>query len=92
VKKPLELTLVITDNSNSSTNNSSLGAWLNRQFLPNTIIGIAHQNELAKLQHYPFFKGREAEGERETAFVCRNFTCSLPIISIEELERQLTPS
>ena len=28
----------------------------------------------------------------ETAFVCRNFTCSLPMKSQQELERQLKPS
>jgi uncharacterized protein YyaL (SSP411 family) len=91
VKKPVEVTLIIADD-NSSTNNSSLAAWLNKQFLPNSITGIVHLNELAKLQSYPFFKGRELEGGRETAYVCKNYACSLPIKSVEELERQLTPS
>jgi uncharacterized protein YyaL (SSP411 family) len=92
VKKPIEVTVIVTDNSSSNTNNSySLAAWLNRQFLPHGIIGIAHPSELAKLQRYPYFKGREAEGGQETAFVCKNYTCSLPIKSIQELERQLKP-
>src|SRR5918992_11331 len=91
VKKPVEVTVIVTDKG-SNTDNSSLVAWLNRQFLPGSIIAIVHPSELAKLQYYPFFKGREAEGGRETAFVCKDFTCSLPIRSIEELERQLIPS
>ena len=92
VKKPIEVTVIVTDNSSSNTNNSySLAAWLNRQFLPHGIIGIAHPSELVKLQRYPYFKGREAEGGQETAFVCKNYTCSLPIKSIQELERQLKP-
>ena len=92
VKKPIEVTVIVTDNSSSNTNNSyGLAAWLNRQFLPHGIISIAHSSELAKLQRYPYFKGREAEGGQETAFVCKNYTCSLPIKSIEELERQLKP-
>ena len=91
VKKPVEIAVFSSDD-NSNTNNSSLVAWLNRQFLPGSIIAIVHPSELAKLQYYPFFKGREAEGGRETAFVCKDFTCSLPIRSIEELERQLMPS
>jgi uncharacterized protein YyaL (SSP411 family) len=69
-----------------------LAAWLNRQFLPNSINAIVDAKELAKLQHYPAFKGREAQREGETAFVCKNYTCSLPIKSIEEMERQLRPS
>jgi uncharacterized protein len=91
VKKPVEIAVCSSDD-NSNTNNSSLVAWLNRQFLPGSIIAIVHPSELAKLQYYPFFKGREAEGGREAAFVCKDFTCSLPIRSIEELERQLIPS
>lgn len=91
VNEPVEIAVFSSDD-NSNTNNSSLVAWLNRQFLPGSIIAIVHPSELAKLQYYPFFKGREAEGGRETAFVCKDFTCSLPIRSIEELERQLIPS
>ena len=91
VKKPIEIAVFSSDD-NSNTNNSSLVAWLNRQFLPGSIIARVHPSELAKLQYYPFFKGREAEGGRETAFVCKDFTCSLPIRSIEELERLLIPS
>jgi uncharacterized protein YyaL (SSP411 family) len=91
VKKPVEVTVIITENS-SNTNNSNLAAWLNRQFLPHSIPAIVHSNDLAKLERYPYFKGRQAQGGRETAFVCKNYTCSLPIESIEELERQLMPS
>ena len=92
VKKPVEVTMIVTNNSSNNTNNtSSLEAWLKRQFLPHGIISIVHPSELAKLQRYPYFKGREAEGGQETAFVCRNNTCSLPIKSVEELERQLIP-
>ena len=91
VKKPVEIAVFSSDH-NSNSNNSSLVAWLNRQFLPGSVIAIVHPSELAKLQYYPFFKGREAEGGREAAFVCKDFTCSLSIRSIEELERQLIPS
>jgi uncharacterized protein YyaL (SSP411 family) len=91
VKKPVEVTVIVTDNSSNTNNSSSLVAWLNRQFLPHSIISIVHPSELAKLQRYPYFKERGAEGGQETAFVCKNYTCSLPIKSIEELERQLTP-
>ena len=91
VKKPVEVTVITTDNS-SNTTNSRLAAWLNRQFLPNSINAIVDAKELANLQHYPAFKGREAQREGETAFVCKNYTCSLPIKSIEEMERQLRPS
>src|ERR671918_2983914 len=75
VKKPVEITVIATNHSSNTNNNSSLEAWLNRQFLPHGIVSIIHPSELAKLQRYLYFKGREAEGGQETAFVCRNYTC-----------------
>jgi uncharacterized protein len=92
VKKPVEVTVITADDDTSNTNNSHLAAWLNRQFLPNSINAIVHGSELAMLQRYPAFRGRESQRGGETAFVCKNNTCSLPIKSIEELERQLMPS
>src|ERR671914_251023 len=50
VKKPVEIAVFSSDD-NSNTNNSSLVAWLNRQFLPGSIIAIVHPSELAKLQY-----------------------------------------
>jgi uncharacterized protein YyaL (SSP411 family) len=66
--------------------------WLNSQFIPNGIITIIEdKSQLEKLQRYSFFKGRnfDREDKSECAFVCRNFTCSLPIYSIQELEKQI---
>ena len=82
VKKPVEVTVV------SGSGSSEMAGWLNQHFLPDAINAIASSNEIQSLQKYAFFKGRSAEGE-STAFVCRNFTCSLPLKSRYELEKQL---
>jgi len=92
VKKPIEVTVILTNNDNNSTNNSRLGPWLNKQFIPNGIVGTVQENELEKLQDFPFFKGRQPQEARETAYVCKNFSCSLPIQSVEVLERELKAS
>ena len=93
VKKPVEVTVILlTDSHHSSVDNSSLAVWLNKQFLPNGILGMVDINELEKLQDYPFFKGRQPQEARETAYVCKNFSCSLPIQSVEVLERELMAS
>jgi uncharacterized protein len=89
VKKPVEVTVIAGDDDGTNSNSSDLVAWLNSQFIPNSINAIVHSSEIATLQRYPAFKGREAQGGEETAYVCKNYTCSLPIKSIEELERQL---
>ncbi len=92
VKKPVEVTVILTDTDNSTTNNPSLAAWLNKQFIPNGIVGMVHVNELEKLQEYPFFKGRQPQEARETAYVCKNFSCSLPMQSVEMLQREIIAS
>ena len=84
VKKPVEVTVI-------SGSNSGMAGWLNRQFLPDGINAVVSAEELQSLQKYPYFKGRQGD-VGETAFVCRNFTCSLPLKSQKELEAQLTPS
>ena len=87
VKKPLEITIITVKKKNSEMAN-----WLARQFLPNAInASIQESEELDKLQKYAFFKGRTVSSG-ETAFVCRNFTCSLPLHSAEDLERQIRPA
>ena len=85
VKRPVEVT-VIADGGVSE-----MAEWLNRQFLPDGIKAIVSAGELESLQKkYAYFRGRE--GNPGTAFVCRNFTCSLPLKSQQELEKQLIPS
>jgi uncharacterized protein len=91
VKKPIEVT-VITADDDSHRNNSGLAELVNRQFIPHGINAIVRPNEFVTLQKYPYFKGRSAEGRGETAFVCKNFSCSLPIRSVKELERELNLS
>lgn len=82
VKRPVEV-IVVADGEGSS-----MAGWLNRRFLPDGVTATASRSEIGRLVKYPYFKGRTAEGG-DTAFVCRNFTCSLPIRSESELERQL---
>jgi uncharacterized protein YyaL (SSP411 family) len=82
VKKPVEVIIVKQKNS------SAMAEWLNRHFLPDGITAISESQEIPLLEKYAYFKGRAAEGG-ETAFVCRNFTCSMPIKSESELARQL---
>ncbi|MGI0020394.1 MAG: thioredoxin, partial [Nitrososphaera sp.] len=79
VKKPVEVTVI---------GRGEMAKWLNGAFLPDGITASVSDTDVSALQKYAFFKGRAAE-KGETAFVCRNFTCSLPIKSQQELARQL---
>ena len=82
VKKPVEVTVI---------GRGEMAKWLNGAFLPDGITASASDSDVSALKKYAFFKGRTAE-KGETAFVCRNFTCSLPIRSQQELARQLGPT
>ncbi len=84
-KKPVEATVVTEDK------NSGMAGWLKQRFLPDGITAIVTRDELESLEKYAYFKGRSQNGQ-EYAFVCRNFACSLPLRSQEELQRHLTPT
>ena len=88
LRKPIEVTVIIPPND-INKNNSSLSAWLNLHFLPNGINAVVNSNELHTLRQYSYFEGRSTADGIETAFVCKDSTCSLPIKSKEELENQL---
>jgi len=94
VKKPVEITIILDTKQKL---HSQMANWLNRQFIPNRIVAMIENDlQLEQLQKYLFFKGRNSDEEKENksefAFVCRNNTCSLPIYSVEELERHIRHS
>jgi uncharacterized protein YyaL (SSP411 family) len=82
IKKPVEVTLV------TGSKDSPMARWLNRHFLPDGVNAVALRSQISQLEKYPYFRGRMAD-EQDTAFVCRNFTCSLPIKTETELASQL---
>ena len=46
--------------------------------------------DLAQLQKYPYFAGKIIDTEKvEYAFVCKNFACSLPILSLSDFQKEL---
>jgi uncharacterized protein YyaL (SSP411 family) len=60
-----------------------------KKFLPDAIIVIVQTNDkLNALSKYPFFAGKEFT-DKTTVFVCKNFTCSLPLKTTQEIEQLL---
>jgi uncharacterized protein YyaL (SSP411 family) len=93
IKKPIEIIII---KKTEDKQDSHMSRWLNQRFIPNAIIAVINGNlPLQKLQKYSFFKGRvpyskeDENASMECAFVCRNFTCSLPIYSLPELKRHI---
>ncbi|HYY49601.1 MAG TPA: thioredoxin domain-containing protein, partial [Nitrososphaeraceae archaeon] len=92
-KSPLEIVIIQRATKEPAYKMTS---WLNKQYLADGIsVVIRDMTQLEKLQKYPLFAARtaslEKEDRAEVAFVCKNFACSLPVYSVEELQRTIAP-
>ena len=82
LEKPVEITII-------NTENSQLCKSVLSEYMPNSIIvTIQNSQQLTSLSGYPFFEGKSFE-DKTSAFVCKNFTCSLPLHTIDEINSQL---
>jgi uncharacterized protein YyaL (SSP411 family) len=103
IKKPIEITIIGT-NIEKATDSERMSNWLGKQFIPNSIIAIVkNQSQLEGLSTYPFFEGKKVDYNKQTdkisaynvppsaehAFVCKDFSCSVPILSLEQLQKHL---
>jgi uncharacterized protein len=101
IRKPIEVTIIGT-NMKKPKDLEQMSNWLGRQFFPNGIIALVKdRSQLDGLNKYPFFDGKKVENNiltkeisadngplnSEHAFVCKNFSCSLPIHSLEQLQK-----
>lgn len=97
MKTPLEISII------KNREYSELGNHVNRKFLPNAITAIVNKTSLSELDKYPYFKNKSINASKsnnndneiknnnkEFAFVCKDFTCSLPISTIDELEENIS--
>ena len=50
---------------------------------------VTNQNNLNILSEYPFFSGKEFRDNETSVFVCKNFSCSLPLSDLSEIEKEL---
>ena len=82
LEKPIEITIINTENSEIC--NSLL-----TDYLPNSLmVTISNSSQLENLSEYPFFAGKTFES-KTSVFICKNFTCSLPLHSIDEINSNL---
>ncbi|NND86226.1 MAG: thioredoxin domain-containing protein [Nitrosopumilus sp.] len=80
--KPLEITII-------NTENSEICEYLLLRYLPNSlIITIQNSNQSQKLSNLPFFSGK-IFSDKTVVYVCKNFSCSLPLSDIKEIDSHL---
>jgi len=82
LEKPIEITVI-------NSENSELCKSLLRNYLPNSfIVTIQNSDQLNSLSEYPFFSGKSFE-EKTSVFICKNFSCSLPLHTLDEVNSKL---
>ena len=82
-QKPTEITII-------NDKNSELISALQKKFLPESIMIIIRDSDnLNSLSKYTFFSGKEFQDDKTSVFVCKNFSCSLPLSDLSEIEREL---
>ena len=99
LQEPLEITIfnnkdITNSKNNTSTLKDSLELWISKQYLPNAIISkidIQNKVNIEKLSSYSLFAEmnknfNNISNYNECVLVCKNFSCSLPISSIDDLK------
>jgi len=82
IQKPVEITII-------NTENSEIHKSLLLKYLPNSImVMIQNSDQLNSLVEFPFFTGKLFE-EKTSVFVCKDFTCSLPLHTLDEINSNL---
>ena len=81
LQKPIEVTLL-------NQKDLEIYNYLTRKFLPESILVTVDNEEfLGGLKKYPFFAGKEYDKTKTTVFVCKDFTCSMSLHSMSEIEK-----
>jgi len=82
-QKPTEITII-------NDKNFDLVSSMRKKFLPESImVLVSNPNNLNALSKYAFFSGKEFQDDKTSVFVCKNFSCSLPLSDLSEIEKEL---
>jgi uncharacterized protein len=83
LQKPTEITIL-------NSKNAHVINYLAGLFIPESImVTVKDENQLTNLENLPFFSGKKFSNDKTTVFVCKDFTCSLPLETISEIEKHL---
>ncbi|MDE1843275.1 MAG: thioredoxin domain-containing protein, partial [Thaumarchaeota archaeon] len=81
LQKPVEITLV-------NPIDSQIRDYLLKKFIPEAIMVIISQkNDLEQLSNLQFFAGKEFDPDKTKVYVCRDFTCSLPLETLSDVAK-----
>ncbi|WP_394352581.1 thioredoxin domain-containing protein [Candidatus Nitrosotalea sp. FS] len=81
LQKPVEITMI-------NPINTDVKNYLLKKFIPEAIlVMISKKEDLESLKDFQFFAGKEFDATKTKVYVCRDFTCSLPLETVPEIEK-----
>lgn len=99
VQKPIEVIIIKNNRLKDKTTNDSLTSWISEEFIPNKISIVVDKDsenykQLISENICPILKNKEIPSKevnqsKEIVYVCKDFTCSIPIDNKEDLEKYL---
>ncbi|MFB5601134.1 MAG: thioredoxin domain-containing protein [Nitrososphaeraceae archaeon] len=101
IQKPIEIIILKNDklDSTKTIQNNSLTSWISKEFIPNKTFvvidyGSRNHQKLLTSNKCPIIENKEIHGTNEKksneyAYICRDFTCSLPINNKDELKKYI---
>lgn len=79
---PIEITFL-------GTRNKEMYDCVTKKFLPECIlVNVKSKEQLSGLSNRAFFAGKQFE-DRDVVFVCKNFSCSRPLLTVSDVEALL---
>ncbi len=83
--KPKEIVIVLPQGESADT----LLQTVQHQFLPNKVVVLQSYGDKESPVNASILQGREAQNGMPTAYVCYNFSCSLPVTTAQDLLKLL---
>ena len=84
-QKPKEILLVIPEKINPD----KFYETIFKQYLPNKVVITVNKDKFSHLLSASLFAGKSVLENKTTAYVCHNFTCSLPVTTIKDFKNLL---
>jgi len=82
LQKPTEITVLGGDGKTASE--------ISKRYIPESIlVSVRSPRQLEPLKPIAFFAGKEFDPKQTVSYVCKDFACSLPLKSIQEVDSQL---
>ncbi len=83
LQKPMEITIL-------NDSNKEIVEYLEKSYLPESIFVEINDSQKLETLKYQFFEGKNFDSNSTSVYVCKDFTCSLPLQKIEDVKNNIS--